>query len=265
LRPAERVRSIAVVGGGPVGLELARRAARRGHHVVLLEREPLLGGRARLAARLDPETARFVAWLEQAAREAGVQIQLGSEATASGLRGSADLFVVATGGRRAAALERIPGAPRVEAVEALGELLDSLAPSRRITVSGSDVVAVKSAEALALAGHSVTLLEQGAFAPEMGLPRRWRAADLLARLGVVRVKAATELALSPGGLRYHTAKHAGEVACELLLDARRLEGDESLAEALRAGGAEAHAIGDCRGPRYLEAGLLEAARLAATL
>jgi dihydropteroate synthase len=132
-------------------------------------------------------------------------------------------------------------------------------------VSGSDVIAVKAAEALAHAGHGVTLLEQGGFAPEMGLPRRWRAADLLARLGVERVRAVTELTLSADGVRYRTAKNAGEVACDVLLDARGLGADESLAEALRAAGAEAHAIGDCRGPRYLEAGLLEAARLAATL
>jgi hypothetical protein len=109
------------------------------------------------------------------------------------------------------------------------------------------------------------LLEQDGFAPEMGLPRRWRAADLLARLGVERIAAALEITLVPGGVRYRTPKREGEIPCAVLLDARRLGPDESLAEALRAAGAEAHALGDCRGPHYLEAGLLEAARLAAAL
>jgi len=265
LRPAERPRQIAVIGGGPVGLELARTAAQRGHPVVLFEREPVLGGRARLAARLDAELARYVAWLERAAREAGVRVQLGVDAAPSRLLGSADVFVVATGGRRPAPLAAVAECPRVEAVDRLGALLDDLAPGRCIAVSGSDVVAVKAAEALAQAGHAVTLLEQGGFAPEMGLPRRWRAADLLARLGVERIKGTTETTLVPGGVRHRTAQREGEIVCDLLIDARRLAPDETLADRLRAAGAEAHAVGDCRGPLYLEAGLLEAARLAAAL
>jgi len=255
--PAPRRRRIAVIGGGPVGLELARVAAERGHAVVLHEREPSLGGRARLAGQLDPETARFVAWLERGAKEAGVELRLGEAASAARLAGSADVFVVATGARRNAELG--------EPVEGLERWLDRSLAAQRIAVVGSDVIGVKAAEALAQAGHAVTLLERGAFAPEMGLPRRWRAADLLARLGAVRVKGVVEIALSEHGVRYRTAREEGEVACDRVLDATGLAADESLADALRASGAETHAIGDCRGPRYLEAGLLEAARLARAL
>ena len=254
--PAPRRRRIAVIGGGPAGLELARVAAERGHAVVLYEREPALGGRARLAARLDAEMARFVAWLERGARAAGVELRLGETASAAGLSGSADVFVVASGARRKADLG--------EPVESLERWLDGR-PAACIAVCGSDVIGVKAAEALAQAGHAVTLLERGAFAPEMGLPRRWRAADLLARLGAVRVKGVVEVALSEPGVRYRTARAEGEVTCDLVLDAGGLAADESLADELRATGAETHAIGDCRGPRYLEAALLDAARLARAL
>jgi len=260
--PAPRRRRIAVVGGGPVGLEFARVAAERGHGVVLYEQEPSLGGRARLAARLDAETARFLAWLERAAREAGVELRLGEAASAARLAGSADVFVVATGARRE---PELGGAARVEPVERLGGWLDGLAAGQRLAVCGSDVIGVKAAEALARAGHAVTLLERGAFGPELGLPRRWRAADLLARLGAVRVKGVIEVARSECGVRYRTARADGEVVCDRVLDATGLAADESLADALRASGAETHAIGDCRGPRYLEAGLLEAAQLARAL
>jgi 2,4-dienoyl-CoA reductase (NADPH2) len=261
-RPASARRRVAVVGGGPAGLELARRAAARGHAVVLYERERVLGGRARLAARLDPESERFVHWLEAAARAAGVEIRIGLEASAAGLAGSADAFVVATGARRSALAEAPAGAPPVESVDRLDALLEQLAPGRRILVWGSDVIAVKAAEALAGAGQAVGLLEQGAFAPEMGLPRRWRAADLLARQGVERVKGVTSVRPVAGGVEVRAPRHEGVIACDLLVDARGLEADETLAAALRALGAEVHAIGDCRGPRYLEAALLDAARLA---
>ena len=253
-KPAGRPRRIAVLGGGPAGLELARGAAERGHRVVLYERERALGGRARLAARLDPESARWLRWLEDAARGAGVEVKLGVEASAAALAGSADAFVVATGARRVIRpAPREAGAAPVESVDRLDPLLAALAPGRRIWVSGSDVIGVKAAEALAQAGHRVTLLESGAFAPQMGLPRRWRAADLLARHGVARIREGKGDA------------GAGDAACDLVVDAGGLEADESLAQALRALGAEVHAIGDCRGPRYLEAALLEAARLALAL
>jgi 2,4-dienoyl-CoA reductase (NADPH2) len=266
LRPASVRRRVAVVGGGPAGLELARRAAARGHEVVLYERERALGGRARLAARLDPESERLVRWLDSAAREAGVEIRLGVEASAARLAGSADAFVVATGARRTCLPGPVPpGAAPFESVDRLDLLLERLARRQRIVVSGSDVIGVKAAEALASAGHGVTLLERGAFAPEMGLPRRWRAADLLARLGVARVKSVASAQPCPGGVEIRTPEQTGILRCDLVVDATGLAADGTLADALRALGAEVHAIGDCRGPRYLEAALLDAARLATTL
>jgi len=250
-RPASVRRRVAVVGGGPAGLELARGAALRGHQVVLYERQKQLGGRARVAAQLDAENARWLRWLEASAREAGVELRLGAAASALSLSGSADVFVVATGARRVIP-PRESSAPPVESVDRLDELLAELAPGRRILVSGSDVIGVKAAEALAEAGHAVTLLESGAFAPEMGLPRRWRAADLLARHGVTRVKAGKGAA-------------ARDTGYDLVVEAGGLEADEQLATELRTLGAEVHSVGDCRGPRYLEAALLEAARLALAL
>jgi pyruvate/2-oxoglutarate dehydrogenase complex dihydrolipoamide dehydrogenase (E3) component len=150
-------------------------------------------------------------------------------------------------------------------VDRLDALLEQLSPARRIVVSGSDVIGVKAAEALASAGHAVTLLEHGAFAPEMGLPRRWRAADLLARQGVVRVEAVSEARPVAGGIAVRAPKQEGTIGCDLIVDATGLEADETLAAALRALGAEVHAIGDCLGPRYLEAALLDSARLAQAL
>lgn len=67
LLPVFRSRKIAVVGGGPAGMEAARIAAERGHQVTLFEREKNLGGQLRLAI-VPPhkkELSRFLAYLRR--------------------------------------------------------------------------------------------------------------------------------------------------------------------------------------------------------
>jgi 2,4-dienoyl-CoA reductase-like NADH-dependent reductase (Old Yellow Enzyme family) len=54
IEPVAKAKRVVVVGGGPAGMEAARLAAQRGHHVTLCEKELRLGGQLNLAA-LPPE------------------------------------------------------------------------------------------------------------------------------------------------------------------------------------------------------------------
>ena len=97
---ADSAARIVVVGGGPAGLEAARVAARRGHHVVLFERRQLFGGRARLASRRSGRQRwdRYVRWLEEEAEAAGAELWLNVEADAARvLEARPDAVIVATG------------------------------------------------------------------------------------------------------------------------------------------------------------------------
>lgn len=90
--PSPRPRDVVVVGGGVAGLEVARVAAARGHHVRLVEQSAELGG----VAALVPHAAPLVDWLARAVEDAGVQVQL----QATGFHASSDEVVVqCTGGR----------------------------------------------------------------------------------------------------------------------------------------------------------------------
>ncbi len=93
---------VAVVGAGPGGLEAARVSAERGHDVVLLEAADEVGGQVLTAARATWKEALsgIPRWLESQVRQAGVDVRLGTEATAEDILALApEVVVVATGGR----------------------------------------------------------------------------------------------------------------------------------------------------------------------
>lgn len=109
LRPAETQKHVVVVGGGPAGMESARRLALRGHRVTLLEQSDRLGGTVQFAAIAYEPNGRILNWLRQQVSAAGVEVRLRTEATAEVLRQlAADEVVVATGAVRD--MPAIPGA-----------------------------------------------------------------------------------------------------------------------------------------------------------
>lgn len=97
---ADRQRRVVVVGGGPVGLKVAETAARRGHDVILFEREAELGGQIRLAARQSEHAliGEVTRYLQSAIRELGVAVRSGEPADVARLAAlSPDIVVLATG------------------------------------------------------------------------------------------------------------------------------------------------------------------------
>ncbi len=107
-REAAPRRRVVVVGGGPAGLEAARRLDERGHDVVLLEKESRLGGTLRVASLAYEPNNRLLDWLIREVERSDVDVRLGSEATPDAIRAlRPDFVVVATGAVRA--LPDIPG------------------------------------------------------------------------------------------------------------------------------------------------------------
>ncbi|MGH6780769.1 MAG: FAD-dependent oxidoreductase, partial [Sphingomonadaceae bacterium] len=111
LPPAAIRKHVAVIGGGPAGMETARRLAQRGHKVTLIEATGRLGGTAQFASIAYKPNQGIVDWLKREVRSGNVKVRLNTRATPELLRDiDADEIVVATGARRE--MPAIPGSDR---------------------------------------------------------------------------------------------------------------------------------------------------------
>ncbi len=163
-------RRVVVAGGGPAGLECARRLAERGHAVELWEASDRLGGALALAEETDPDLAGLLAWLIGGAEDAGVTIRLGVA-----LEGEvgADVVVWATG-------------RSWPADSVLRPWLDGVTQlAGPVTIHGSSKAAVSVALRARRDGLTVTLVPDApVLAPELGLPGRFRLVAAAERAGV---------------------------------------------------------------------------------
>jgi NADPH-dependent 2,4-dienoyl-CoA reductase/sulfur reductase-like enzyme len=100
LTRVERPKRVVVIGGGPGGLEAARTAAGRGHHVTLFEKHATLGGKLTFAQHYLPynELSYALDFLARQVTRLGVDVRTATAATCeSVLKERPDVVVVATG------------------------------------------------------------------------------------------------------------------------------------------------------------------------
>lgn len=100
ITPAPVKKKVLVAGGGPGGLYAAYTAARRGHEVILCEKESELGGilKSEQAISFKYEMYQLTGTYEKLAREAGVEIRLNTEVTKEyALKENADAIIIAVG------------------------------------------------------------------------------------------------------------------------------------------------------------------------
>ncbi|WP_425098043.1 FAD-dependent oxidoreductase [Tropicibacter sp. S64] len=147
LTPADKPKTIAVVGAGPAGLSTAIAAAERGHNVTLYDRDTEIGGQLNMAKQVPgkEEFHGLVDYFRTMLDATGVTLQLGTEATAETLQGF-DEVIIATG-----VTPRDPAIPGQDHPKVLGyiDVLKGKAPvGKSVAVIGAGGIGFDVAEFL---------------------------------------------------------------------------------------------------------------------
>ena len=160
IQPAAQKKKIAILGGGPAGLEAARVAALRGHDVTLFEKTTTLGGQLNIAC-VPPrkeEMRRAAQDLIHAVCNAGVHLCMGQTRTAEQLKDAGFEAVINAVGAHSAA-PRIPGIDSVNVADAWRVLAGEQQVYGTVAVIGGGMVGCETAEYLAARGCKVSVIE----------------------------------------------------------------------------------------------------------
>ncbi|MEQ1776137.1 MAG: FAD-dependent oxidoreductase [Burkholderiales bacterium] len=189
-RKTKTPKRVLVIGAGVTGLEAARAAAARGHHVEVWEKAAQPGGQMPLAMaapdkmEVEPVLSYRLAML----RELGVRIRTSMNASVTAIRAYApDFAIVATGVQpRAHPFDVSQLAGLVRVLHAWDVLRNpaQLAAARRITIIGGGMVGAETADLLTVQGKQCTLVEMlGTIAAGMARNNRMELVERLAARG----------------------------------------------------------------------------------
>jgi 2,4-dienoyl-CoA reductase (NADPH2) len=265
-------RRVVVVGAGPAGLQAAIAAARNGHAVTVLEREPAAGGQVRLAATV-PNRAELGDLVRNQLHECarlGVKVVLGVDADLDAVcRHEPSVVVVATGSRPA----RPWWAPaEVEWIVDVRDVLEGRAhPSGEVLVLDELGFhqATSVAELLADRECRVEVVTPGMVVGQdlgvtLDLENWW------IRATAKGIRQSTELVpMQVTGRELHLQHHpSGETVLrrpDWIVLAVPPEPVDELYGALVARGVPAHRVGDALAPRRAHAAVLDGERVGAAL
>lgn len=155
-------KKVVVVGGGPGGLKAAHTAALRGHKVILLEKEPELGGilKSEQALPFKHEMYELSLTFAKQCRDAGVEIRLNTEATKELLEKEApDAVIIAAGS--SPLVPPIPGIHGENVTIVNNYYLEKEKVGDEVVVLGGGLAGCEAAIHLAQEGKKVTIVEMG--------------------------------------------------------------------------------------------------------
>jgi len=185
VRPAPVKKKVLVAGGGPGGLYAAYTAARRGHQVILCEKESELGGilKSERALPFKYEMYQLSGTYEKMACNAGVEIRLNTEVTKEyAEKENADALIIAVGSEPL--VPPIPGLDGDNVVIVNNYYKEKDKVGSEVVVMGGGLAGCECAIHLAQEGKAVRLVEmRSELAPDANVRHRPLMLKLMDKLG----------------------------------------------------------------------------------
>ena len=254
--PATEKKNVLVVGAGPAGMEAAYIAAKRGHNVVLVDKQEEPGGQLRIASvpPAKQELTRVIKYQFSRLAEAGVDVRMGVELTAEDIqRDFAGYEVVLSYGAEPIVPGFMTGFKQVMTADDL--LAGRAFPGKKIVIVGGGSVGCETADYLAPlvndlapSNRDVTLIEmtKTLAANEGGAGRAVLVTRILDK-GVHVLTEAKLTSVTEDTIAYEKdgEEHVIEGADTLVL-ALGYRPNTQLADALSEAGFTCHVVGDSK-------------------
>lgn len=261
IAPVKQSKRVAIIGGGPAGMNAAIYLKKRGHIPVIFEMSDTLGGELKRTDCCDFKWRlnRYRTFLVNQMERNGIEVRLNTRATPEGiLEEDFDAVIAALGGA--------PRMPAIEGVEhADCNIYDVFGNEarlgRRVVVVGGSAVSAEAAIYLARAGHDVTeISRKNIVAYELNpIRERGNVNRFSVDCGVRHIRSAKTTRIAPGKVWYEDGDgNPGSVECDSIVVSGGLEARRD--ESMRFFGCarEYYAIGDCREVGNLRSAVFEA-------
>jgi 2,4-dienoyl-CoA reductase-like NADH-dependent reductase (Old Yellow Enzyme family)/thioredoxin reductase len=243
---------VAVIGGGPAGMEAARVAALRGHQVTLFEKRKMGGALIEASVpEFKADIRGLIIYLSEQIKKAGIKI-VNIEATSKMVKdGQFDAVIVATGSTLSG--QGVPGIDKPRVVGVL-DVFQGVKTGKSVAVIGGGRIGCDAALFLAEQGKKVTLTTRGDdIARGMNHSERLGYFERLSKQSVeIRTGVHLEEVTDSGIIVGDKAGAGSAIEVDHVVLALGLTPNRKLFDELsKASDLKVYAIGDCAEPRTI--------------